>query len=887
MTEIKPTNPFGYTDYGEAVEINRVLRFQERIRESFSPGGVCLPVTSHDFSEGGVVLPKRGENLRVLLPTANQTGSVGQHHERLRDNSFSSSEMTALLYDPIKYVYRVMSQKNGLVAGMGEVLDHWLEFSTKERHKATHQYSLELLDHNTEPTARKTKLGEEVVIQHYLPGVLEILGLEILKIISYPELKTDSVVVNSLLRSYASLMNQYRIELANSSPGEDLLPPQSKFIAMCIELLQDHPDDPYVIKRRIFETLQLFEMNDEQKEIVLWIIDDSDELRRPLALRLTAELARTNPDCKWVVEQEKRRSDLLLELSEKPQTVFDNYQDLLRQTSGLLWAGSWLSNTGKKVGLEIEYTDVSSDPPVLISGFTLGDDPDGNKELRKADASLVMGPSYIEDIARLTIFFNHGKVDFSALHLHLDSDQHPNTPDNIFPFNNTIENDLGTWEIRDLILPTLERLRKPPIDVVAIANVLTFFSDCCSSELHGNKLSLIKLSGENVKINLSEILFYHVISITESPEARLAFLLAVQNVDMFSGTSILSVFLSHQVLKPHLIKFASETRNPFILNALTYDIVYILLRHKIYKDSFGNDESEQPYTLDDIWSILKNSSGSFSAQHLASLLETDLPWISQENLEKIWQIIELKQDFLVARKLVNVLAWTRRELIDEEKRALVWKIIEEHGDEVAAKNLANIFSMKIFNEYEQIRVINFIKSRRIDFLAITLLMRIDGGHVDEKNLDLVLEIIRENITIGTVEMLMIAKMINAEKIKGKNLETALNILHQRVTNQVSNYISEAIRSGKIASKYMYNALRVVEQAVDENVSLSLALAVRDGHIDSRNLNRALRIVERKITNETVEVLYEAIRGGKIYGRHQDRAKKIVNKYQSKTAGGQE
>ena len=806
------------------------------------------------------------------------------------------AEIASLLFDPIQYVFLQLKNEFGQDPLRQEVLDHWREFGTKTTHVSVLDYSQETVLHTTITETYKTSLGEDLEKITYIPGSLEQLGINIFQIVTDEQVKADGDLVFCLLDPYRKLLSRYRTEQINGAEDAnktDLLPQLSKLTGVCIEYLQDYPGDPF-IKRHLYQIFELIELTPQQKESILNLMDKQKDLRQPLALRLTAELAISDPECGWILEQERRRSELLARMEQEPQVIFDDYRNLAQLGRGLVWAGSWTQIIGNKVGMEIEYQR-SETSPSWVDGFIEGADL-SNSELRKDRKQLEFTPNYVRKIAMLSAFFGYQTgIDFSAFHLHLDRSQHPRSPGILFPFDqdNTRRNDLNTWEVRDLIFPTLGRLRRPPIDVRTIANVISCLTAACSEEVAESDLMMgdyLTLGQEQDKVDLNQLQMGHVLRATRSAEARLAFLLASENKAVFSAISLLRILSSYDDVD--FMSLIDSVRDPFMINGLCHQFVLML-----------TEEIPIPEYIewDECWTYIENNAGDQIAAELAERLL--IRNFREAHFSRIWSIIEQKggrrtaykliflvQNSSIAKESIGLFLTFIEQRGDEHAIAeivhllgkseldiscldQIWRMIEKLDGEAVATNL--VYRMRRLSNHQlptgesHERAWKIIKQRGGKKTATALSHAIKYSEISHADISLALDLIQQKG--GEKEANVLAQAIEEKRIMGDNVLTALNIIEKFGGETATTYLVDALLSDLLNGEALVLAWSFIQQKGGEYVesklvhSLVLVHSFVDPKLDRGNFNQAWSFIQQHGGNVATNTLKHAVFLGQLSG----------------------
>lgn len=786
-----------------------------------SPFGLLLPHDNQEKTKHGVLLPKTRDS-ELKRPTTAQVAVVASNRSEQERPGLTPAEITSLLFDPIQFVYLRLKNEFGRDPLRQEVLDHWREFGTKIKHVSELGYSSETLQHDTASDTFKVNSGESVEKTTYMPGSLELLGLNIFQIIIDEQVRADGDLVFCLLDPYRKLLSRYRTEIINEveEPDRtDLLPQQSKLAGVCLEYLQDYPGSPF-IKHHLYQIFELIELTSQQKEAILGLMDKQGDLRQPLALRLTAELAISDPECAWVLEQEQRRSELLVLMERDPQAVFDDYQNLAQLCQSLVWAGSWKYSRGSKVGIEIEYqrTDKSLS---WASGFIEGTDL-SNMELRRDGKELRFTPNYVRQLAMLSAYFGYQTgIDFSAFHLHLDLDQHPSSPAEFLPFDQsyTRTNVLGTWEVRDLIFPTLNRLRRPPIDVRAIANVITFLTTACSAgddtSVSQMRSELLSIGQREDRISIRQLQLGHILRSTHSGEARLAFLMASENKFMFNAVSLFGILSSYTDI--NFFRFVDTVRDPFMINGLCYQFFLILV---------GEVAKPNYIELDDCWTFLERNANDEIAKLLASAL--DGSGYLRANFDRAWKIIEQKGGDKTAGTLARVMKLSR---FDEERRSRFLDFIEQRGGDEAVVPLIRVVGSSILSRDHIDRVWKIIERKSEESVLSELVYSMRLGYLFGDNLDRAWPIINQKGGENTA--IALSHGIKHADLSEVNIKPALEFINRHGGEKAAYELAVAVRYGKLTNDDLLLALDIIIEKGDESALRSLIPALENNELGGK------------------------------------------------------
>lgn len=387
-----------------------------------------------------------------------------------------------------------------------------------------------------------TIFDEEIEIYERPPCLMERIWAEVNDLLSQNIVLMNEDAVQSLLIGYTEILSFYRERWYKKTSEETInadyrYPEVRGLHEQIINLLQLRENS---IKTRnfLYGILMYTELSDDQCEQTMEIMDRFGDLKRPLALQLSAQLAKSKgKDSVWIQLQESRRNELLAKMSGSEQELYDKYQELAGSAQGLVIAESWLEIRPRKVGLEIEYGDKSNKTD--CPGFKAGRDVGDTLELRKSDDDLIYGVDYIAQLGNLAMFFDRASPE--GLHIHLDQGDHKKAPDlpgievvvnNKTPFRSTVR--VNTWEVRGLTIPRMDRFQR--LDPINISRLITLYY-----HLSQNTRNEITLTHSDTPHYWQQLVFGYLVCETDSPEGRLAALMVLDNPISLSSFNMLEI----------------------------------------------------------------------------------------------------------------------------------------------------------------------------------------------------------------------------------------------------------------------------------------------------------------------------------------------------------
>ncbi len=433
------------------------------------------------------------------------------------------SDIVRLIHAPARFLLFYFQKKHEIEGNIEEL--SWEEARPSKQRKILHTF----FDQDLEIYERPLCLMERI-------------WTDVHELIGQPTVFSNEDAVQSLLIGYTEILSFYRERWYKKNLEEEIdvgyrYPEIRGLHEQIINLLQSRKNS---IKTRnfLYGILMYSELSDDQCEETLKIMDRFGDLRRPLALQLSAQLAKSKgKDSAWIQLQESRRNKLLAEISVSEQELYDKYQELADSVQGLVIAESWLEIKPRKVGLEIEYGDESrkTDCPGFMAGRDMGD----TLELRKLDDDLIYGVDYVAQLGNLAMFFDRASPE--GLHIHLDQGDHKKAPElpgievvvnNQTPIRSAVR--VYTWEVRGLTIPRMDRFQR--LDPINISNLITLYYHLSQKE-HRKLL----LTHPEAPLSWQQLVFGYLICETDTPEGRLAALMVLDNPISLSSFNMLEV----------------------------------------------------------------------------------------------------------------------------------------------------------------------------------------------------------------------------------------------------------------------------------------------------------------------------------------------------------
>lgn len=398
------------------------------------------------------------------------------------------------------------------------------------------------------------------------PGPLEKATVVIAKLLQEPDFRGE--VRDRIVVSLSELIKNYRMK---TGAGFEI-PEMPDLVHSIAESIND-------LSTRKKSRLQLYDLlgqiviSPRQAGEVVMVMDKLKDLEHPLAYQLTLAISEAEPSHPWIRTQQERRLELLAQLDGSDQDLFDKYDELMLSSRGLVFSGDILRPLEGKVGMEFEYgrkQDVSYDAK-SPKGWTDGRDGE-NPEMRRSDQSLKYDASYRRSFTALSRWFADNTTHISSLHLHFDRQQHPHRPDlgglyeSVGQDQTLRENSLGTWEVRAMLPPILQRSLLPQ----RVADALELYLRI-ATEGEKNSSSKITTSHVDKTYPIDQLIFGYVAAHTVSPEGKLSLLMALHTPFMMQGINPLVLAASYDRESiPVILAVAKQahldrgTRNPFI-----------------------------------------------------------------------------------------------------------------------------------------------------------------------------------------------------------------------------------------------------------------------------------------------------------------------------------
>ena len=357
------------------------------------------------------------------------------------------------------------------------------------------------------------------------PGALETAALTIVDLLQEPEFNGE--LGDKALVCLSELLYRYR---AQTDQGFELpeMPDLVQHLTGALDVLGEQTHS----RGHIYDLLSQFAISPKLGSEIMEKMDKFEDLDHSLAYQITLSIAQANPEASWIKLQHERRKVLLEKLKGSNQEVFDQYDDLLRQSKHLVIAGDLLSVEPGKVGMEVEYGIKGSLPSDknLPKSWSSGQDHI-NGEVRRSDDYLNHDEVYRESLVGLSKWFvdNHSRPD--SLHIHLDRQLHPHKPylGGLYELgrshgkSNVHESDMNTWEIRGNAIPRAGDILEP----ARIEDLIEMYLQ--ATQVDTIESTSQKIQPNDSEISYSKLIFGHIASCLPSEEGRLALLMSLHD----------------------------------------------------------------------------------------------------------------------------------------------------------------------------------------------------------------------------------------------------------------------------------------------------------------------------------------------------------------------
>ncbi len=322
------------------------------------------------------------------------------------------------------------------------------------------------------------------------------------------------------------------------------------------------------VKHVVYKILEQLDLSEPLQTRVLEAMDSREDLNNPLAFKIYVDLAEKNPEAPFVLEQQERH-EKILELLGNPDTskVAVNFEPLMELTKGLVMPFEYtkLPRTTEdfvgRIGIELEVTEPNkayAHTSLKSTHFILGQDSEGNGEIRNALEKTYYSRGYVKQLALLTEYIEDNFPHVSSLHMHVDNTLHHVNLQSTYPldlWNKDLRNNpLGTWEIRDM-LPPLEAPSK--INTASLAGQLEMVA--ITTRVHKNpetppkpaEIALREFAGKDNALDIGFLAWTSVVNKTQNAQARLSTLFALKDryaLTVVNEQSLLKTFLHSEQL---------------------------------------------------------------------------------------------------------------------------------------------------------------------------------------------------------------------------------------------------------------------------------------------------------------------------------------------------
>ena len=387
------------------------------------------------------------------------------------------------------------------------------------------------------------------------PGPVETVGLAVFDLVDEPELRPE--ILRLVTKPLFDLIQTYR--LGKDSYEDYFLeaPEMPDLTERAIEVLDMYPISPSA-RAGIYELLEQIAIPDSQRMVLLKKMDKHGDLTHSLAFKLSLRESEDD-NSPWIAEQNLRREQLLKKLDGSTQDLFEQYDQLKKEASCLVFSDNLSNLMSGKVGLEIEFTAMNDDAIYeaedtpenieMSADYMLrGDGIDNDwaiheedfgtpllHEVTRADNKLNYGREYLRSLIDLSRWLKDNAKYLQSMHIHLDSYLHEHIPHfgglfEVIDINReshmrTID-DSGqdTTEIRPIVLPR----SGGTFHAGRLGDIIGLF-------INAAKINHTEEPKENLSLNnaaspdIEQMVWGHLISYLPTPEARLAALMALHD----------------------------------------------------------------------------------------------------------------------------------------------------------------------------------------------------------------------------------------------------------------------------------------------------------------------------------------------------------------------
>jgi hypothetical protein len=347
------------------------------------------------------------------------------------------------------------------------------------------------------------------------PGSVEEECIVALRIAGEPNFR-GTLVAEEALKKAKILLEKGRI--AHGEPYLPKLPEMPTLLAeaeQCLRRFHTQGES----RKAIYQLINQTRIPPSEISDLGLLMEDNGDLKHPLAYRLLIE---ASSDSEWYKKQEEKRENILELLSGDPNKMIEMYPHLRDLAKGLVCSMNVKNPLRGKVGVEIEFggleiTDSLGKPP----RFDFYQDPDGNEEVSRSFEFIELDARYLSDLEKLATFLRDGATHISSLHLHLDRDRHPVSPEMGSLLGNMEDLTIlqgrlkNTWEVRGMVSPS----RGKELDSACVADIIQLCIVASTEYL--NPEGTIQLPEETAP-TVEQIIFAHICRFVSSPEGRLA-----------------------------------------------------------------------------------------------------------------------------------------------------------------------------------------------------------------------------------------------------------------------------------------------------------------------------------------------------------------------------
>lgn len=394
-----------------------------------------------------------------------------------------------------------------------------------------------------ESSIRNARSGETHIFVALGPSACEQAGMYVCSLLT--ERNPGSEVAEKILSAYGEVLRHYRTAVIGAYASWERMPELVDSLVSLLDTIPIRKSHAYQGMRfRIYDILTQLDTSTDMTTVILSRMDQHiGDYNHPLAYRCALDewyRHAQGSSSKWTETQQSRIDHLEQLLSSGPRELFDRFGEYERLAQGIVMEPMDEKGIGK-IGLEIEC-GISpvfdrrvqfEDGRVVAPGWSLGSDPDGNREIRREESSLNFDQSYMMSLVNLQQFLSNYGTHIAGLHMNFDMTDFPRSE----LLSNVFIGEGDTWvtnkdqehrnELR-AVFPLIAQHSHPnSLDVAATASIARFLGTAMQTRSHIPDTLL--LVDKEQAIQVRHVFWAHVTRRVDDPSVRFRALQALKH----------------------------------------------------------------------------------------------------------------------------------------------------------------------------------------------------------------------------------------------------------------------------------------------------------------------------------------------------------------------